>query len=73
MLDMTNEQLAELGWRWAARDRGGELVAITIYRKDAEEWSRDENLRVIALRRELRCAECDCENGGDDCNWIKSE
>jgi hypothetical protein len=20
-----------------------------------------------------RCAECDCENGGTDCNWIKSD
>lgn len=19
----------------------------------------------------VRCAECDCENGGDECNWIK--
>lgn len=21
---------------------------------------------------EMRCAECDCENGGSDCNWIKT-
>ena len=21
----------------------------------------------------MRCAECDCQNGGTDCNWIKSE
>lgn len=30
---------------------------------------------IRALKSEpapMRCAECDCENGGDDCNWIAS-
>lgn len=28
--------------------------------------------RVLALRRPpLQCAECDCQNPPDDCNWIK--
>ena len=22
---------------------------------------------------EIRCAECDCDNGGRDCNWIKGK
>ena len=21
---------------------------------------------------EMRCTECDCENGGDECNWFKT-
>lgn len=30
--------------------------------------------RVVEIRSKLkeaqRCAECDCANGGDECNWI---
>ncbi|WP_217511920.1 Lar family restriction alleviation protein [Sulfitobacter sp. 20_GPM-1509m] len=25
---------------------------------------------IVIDAPEMRCAECDCENGGDDCNWI---
>lgn len=25
------------------------------------------------LREAQRCAECDCANGGDECNWIASK
>lgn len=25
------------------------------------------------MRPGLRCAECTCEDGGDDCEWIRTE
>ena len=53
--------------------------------RDAHKWSWGQSsaYRIIAYRiieahgadaepRAMRCAECDCEKGGADCNWIKS-
>jgi hypothetical protein len=28
--------------------------------------------KILGVKEPMRCAECDCKNGGTDCNWIKS-
>lgn len=43
------------------------------YRLKAAEAERDAALGLQQTDHEQpRCAECDCENGGADCNWIAS-
>lgn len=30
-------------------------------------------LKLAEKKKPQRCAECDCANGGDECNWITQE
>lgn len=45
--------------------------------KDRREYAEDIQMLSAAIRamkeptEAMRCAECTCENGGGDCNWIK--
>ena len=53
MLNKTDIELRNLGWRWALRDSTGKLLAVTICPEDVSAWDdRDpsKSLRIIALQ-----------------------
>jgi hypothetical protein len=66
--------LTNRGQKWAAdRIIAGEhrMLSEEIIRMDRDEWS-SEPVRYRENDEPMRCAECNCANGGADCNWIKT-
>lgn len=49
MLTMTDAELRALGWKYALRDEGGALVAVTTSPLDGAEWIREERGVVVSL------------------------
>lgn len=53
MIDMTDAELRDLGWRWALRDSAGALLAVTTCPEDVSSWDdRDPHKRnrIVPLR-----------------------
>jgi hypothetical protein len=65
-------QEIQSGWTSAADPDTGELVEVAMSEDEMISISRTALARLEGAKP-MRCAECDCQNGGTDCNWIKSE
>lgn len=50
MLNMTDAELRDLGWKWALRDdQAGTLIAVTTSPMDCAEWIRENRGVVVSL------------------------
>jgi hypothetical protein len=63
----------------AAYDAANAAYAIEYYYAAKAVYAKEVEATYAAYLDELektqgdRCAECDCANGGDECNWINSK